>query len=102
MINLICACNDLGVHVDGSDNGPIYISNKITSDKIKERYIIKKDNVIKEKNHNNLRKNIVSVNKFTNELFISGPLFTFCGYRSGRGKCAWGRTRRACGLPCSR
>ena len=63
------ACTDLGVHIDGTQEGPLrmveYINNKNINDKI----IVKKDNVIKEKNKNNLRKNIDAINKFSKNLF---------------------------------
>lgn len=70
MINLICGCTDLGVHVDGTDKGPWEIARLINNKKINEKIIVNKKNVIKEKNHNNLRKNITEINEFLERLFI--------------------------------
>lgn len=69
MINLIMACTDLGVHIDGAEEGPLQIMNFINNKKINDKIIIKKDNVIKEKNRNNLKKNINAINKFSENLF---------------------------------
>lgn len=69
MINLICACTDLGVHLEGCEKGPILIANSLNNENINEKIIISKDNVIKKKNHDNLAKNIHEINKFSKKLF---------------------------------
>jgi len=70
MINLICACTDLGLHIDGTDKGPIAISHFINSDKINDKIVVSKKNVIKEKNINNNQKNIKDIREFLERLQI--------------------------------
>ncbi|MBQ7140554.1 MAG: arginase [Bacilli bacterium] len=67
-IDLINACSDLGVHVNGSDKGPNFIldNNKLKINKI---YSVKKDNVNKSLDINDKEKNLVSLNKFNEELY---------------------------------
>ena len=69
MINLICACTDLGVHVDGSEKGPIEIARLINNNKINDKIYVNKNNVIKEKNRDNLKKNLKEINIFLEKLF---------------------------------
>ncbi|MGN1353004.1 MAG: arginase [Bacilli bacterium] len=57
---------DLGTHVDGSNNGPIQITNNFNSYKIVN---IDQDNIIKDKNIKSKTKNLKSINKFNNELY---------------------------------
>lgn len=69
MINLICACTDLGVHIDGTQEGPIEIARFINKKNINEKIIVKKNNVIKEKNKTNLKKNFKDIKIFLNDLY---------------------------------
>lgn len=69
MIDIICACTDLGVHIDGADKGPIIINNSLENKLIKNRIILNKDDVIKEKEKKNLRKNFNSVNNMTLKIY---------------------------------
>ncbi len=69
VINLICACTDLGVHIDGSEKGPLEIARLIKKNKIKDIIIVNKNNTIKEKNKKNLRKNIKEINIFSEKLY---------------------------------
>ena len=66
-ITIVKACSDLGVKVCGSDKGPLAI-NKFDNivDKVKT---IKKDNIEKELDANNKKRNIKYVNKFNEELY---------------------------------
>ena len=64
-INIICACTDLGVHVDGTDLGPLELAKNLDI----KKYIINKENIIKSKDKNDLRKNESSINKFTKETY---------------------------------
>ncbi len=64
-IQIIGACSDLGVTVDGSNRGPIKIIENLNKDSI----IINKPNCIKSKSPNDLRKNLKEVNEFNKELF---------------------------------
>lgn len=69
MINLICACTDLGVHIDGSSKGPIEIARLMNDKNIKDKIVVKTNNVIKEKNKNNLKKNIKDIKVFLENLY---------------------------------
>ena len=69
MISLICACTDLGVHVDGTDKGPIEIARLIKNSNINDKIIVKKNNIIKEKNKTNLKKNLKDIKIFLNNLY---------------------------------
>ena len=64
-INLISACSDLGVHICGCENGPLELTKDINI----KNYIIKKDNIEKSLDNNDLRKNEIYINKFTKEVF---------------------------------
>lgn len=64
-INFISACSDLGVHVCGSEKGPLELSPNFNI----KNYIIKKDNIKKSLDHNNLRKNEEHINNFTKKIF---------------------------------
>lgn len=65
MINIINAKSDLGVHVDGSNLGPEVLTKNLNITK----YDIDKDNVIKSKDPNDLKKNLEGVNNFTKKVF---------------------------------
>ncbi len=69
MTTIVNACSDLGVHVCGSEKGPIVL-NKF-SDKVNNVITIKKDNVKKEFEKENKKKNIIPLNKFNKELYES-------------------------------
>lgn len=66
-ITIVNACSDLGVHVNGADKGPIAL-NKFENvvDKV---ITVKKDDVPKELDKGNKKKNIKYVNKFNEELY---------------------------------
>ena len=66
-ITLVKACSDLGVHVNGSDKGPIAI-NKFDN-KVDKVITINKQNIKKELDKNNKKKNIKYVNNFNEELY---------------------------------
>ena len=66
-ITIVNACSDLGVHVNGSDKGPIAL-NKFEN--IVDKVItVKKGIVQKELEKGNKKKNIKYVNKFNEELY---------------------------------
>ena len=66
-ITIVNACSDLGVHINGSDKGPLAL-NKFEN--IVDKVItIKKDNVKKELEEGNKKRNIKYVNKFNEELY---------------------------------
>lgn len=64
-IEVICACTDLGVHINGTDKGPLEIIKKLNF----KNHIIKKDDIVKSKDLNDLRKNEKSINNFTKKTF---------------------------------
>lgn len=68
-IDIIKACSDLGVHIDGASLGPEKIIENIKSDKINkiftEKAIILKKDIRKE----NLKKNIDELNEFNSKLY---------------------------------
>ena len=66
-ITIVNACSDLGVNIDGSNNGPIAL-NKFES--IVDKVItLEKDNVEKELEPGNKKRNIKYVNKFNERLY---------------------------------
>ena len=66
-ITIIKACSDLGVKIDGSNKGPLKLNKYDNSvDKV---IIVNKDNIQKEKEEGNKRRNIIYVNKFNKELY---------------------------------
>ena len=64
-INFISACSDLGVHVCGSEKGPLELTSSFNI----KNYIIKKETTEKSLNPSDLRKNEEYVNKFTKKVF---------------------------------
>lgn len=68
-INIINACSDLGVDVNGAQDGPLLISEKLKSDKIQNKITIVKNECKKSKDELDLRKNLKEVNEFNNKLF---------------------------------
>ncbi len=67
MTTIVNACSDLGVHVCGSEKGPIVL-NKF-EDRVNDVITVKKDNVKKEFEKENKKKNIKPLNKFNKELY---------------------------------
>ena len=66
-ITIIKACSDLGVKIDGSNKGPLKLNKYDNSvDKV---IIVNKDDIKKEKEEGNKRRNIIYVNKFNEELY---------------------------------
>ena len=71
-INIINACSDLGVNIDGSSNGPKKIKEIINNNNYINKIIdIECDCNNKEKNPNNLKKNINRLNEFNSKLYKS-------------------------------
>lgn len=66
-INFISACSDLGVHVCGCEKGPLELTPNFDI----KNYIIKKENVEKSFDPNDLRKNEKAINNFTKKIFES-------------------------------
>lgn len=68
-IDIIEARNDLGVNIDGADVGPSIITKDIDKTKINKLYRIDKPNYQKEKEKDNLKKNLKGVNEFNEKLY---------------------------------
>ena len=64
-INFISACSDLGVHICGSEKGPLELTNNFDI----KNYIIKKENIEKSFDSEDLRKNEKYINIFTKKVF---------------------------------
>ena len=62
-IDIIGACCDLGVHVNGAKLGPEELENHISKNAIHEIKNIKAANVKKELEKNNKQKNLKEINK---------------------------------------
>ena len=66
-ITIIEACSDLGVKVNGSDKGPLALEE--CNNLVDEFITIKKDNIKKELEEGNKKRNIKYINKFNEELY---------------------------------
>ena len=65
MINIINACTDLGVMLDGANLGPLILTNELDINKD----TINKENISKSRDKLDLKKNLPEVNKFTSQVF---------------------------------
>ena len=69
-IDVIAACSDLGVHINGSQLGPETLINNINKNNInKIKKINYNDNYLKEQEKYNLKKNLKELNCFNNKLY---------------------------------
>ena len=69
-IDIIAACSDLGVHINGSQLGPDILINNINKNNINEIKKIKyNDKYLKEQEKNNLKKILKELNYFNNKLY---------------------------------
>ena len=69
-IDIIAACSDLGVHINGSNLGPEVLINNINKENINKIKKINYDNnYIKELEKNNLKKNLKELNSFNKKLY---------------------------------
>ena len=66
-ITIVNACSDLGVMINGSEKGPLVLSQELNN--INKKIIIKKENGEKERDKGNRKRNIKYVNKFNEELY---------------------------------
>lgn len=66
-ITLIEANQDLGINVDGANLGPNILSNYFKDEL--DILIVNKDDIEKEKNRDNLKKNLIGVNTFDEKLY---------------------------------
>ena len=68
-IDIIGACSDLGVHVDGAKLGPEILEKKLNQKNINKIINIKANNIKKELDKNNLKKNLNEINIFNQKLY---------------------------------
>lgn len=68
-VEVIAACSDLGVMVDGADIAPKEILKNIDKKIFKKIHVIEKENVKKEKESNNKKRNLKYVNIFNEKLY---------------------------------
>ena len=68
-IDIIGACCDLGVHVDGANLGPEELERYIFKSKVHEIKNIKTNHLKKELEKNNKKKNLNEINKFNTNLY---------------------------------
>lgn len=69
-IDIIAACSDLGVHVNGSQLGPEILINNIDKNNINEiKKVTYDNNYIKELDKNNKKKNLQELNLFNDNLY---------------------------------
>lgn len=69
-IDIIGACSDLGVHVDGAYLGPENLIKNINKNSIHQIKIIKSDlNIQKELDKNNTKKNLNEINQYNKKLY---------------------------------
>ena len=66
-ITLIEANQDLGVHVDGAHLGP-HVLTEYFKDEL-EVLVVNKENIVKEKETDNLKKNLNGINSFDKDLY---------------------------------
>lgn len=66
-IAIVKACSDLGVHICGSEEGPIKL-NKFDN-QVDKTLIIEKEKIEKELDKNNKLKNLIPLNKFNEILY---------------------------------
>lgn len=68
-IDIIKACSDLGVHINGSNLGPNVILNNMNLSNINNIIELKKVNCIKNTSKENKRKNLKHINNFNSQLY---------------------------------
>lgn len=68
-IDIINACTDLGVHVNGAHLGPIELTKNLKHSSINQIFTLQQGSVVKELGKDNKRKNINELNKFNEELY---------------------------------
>ena len=68
-IDIIGACSDLGVHVDGAKLGPEILEKNLNQKNINKIINIKANNINKELDKNNLKKNLNEINIFNQKLY---------------------------------
>lgn len=69
-INIICACSDLGVHVNGANLAPKQLIKKLENPRIKKITTLScNSNYKKELDFNNKKKNLDEVNNFNSNLY---------------------------------
>lgn len=68
-IDIINACTDLGVHVNGAHLGPIELTKNIEHSSINNIITLQYNDIVKEIEKDNKKKNLDEVNKFNEKLY---------------------------------
>lgn len=68
-IDIINACTDLGVCIDGAKLGPEVLTKNLKNKNINKIYTIKAQNVEKDKSNDNKKKNLEPLNEFNTRLY---------------------------------
>ena len=69
-IDIIGACCDLGVHVNGANLAPEILEREIDPKLFNKVYnVFQQENVVKELDKNNKKKNIIPLNEFNTRLY---------------------------------
>lgn len=68
-IDIIGACSDYGIHIDGTSLGPEILEQYINKNNINIIKNIKTENIKKELEKNNNKKNLKIINSFNQELY---------------------------------
>lgn len=69
-IDIIGACCDLGVHVNGANLAPEILEKEIDSKLYNKVYnVFQQENIVKELDKNNKKKNIIPLNEFNTRLY---------------------------------
>lgn len=70
-IDIIGACCDLGVHVNGANLAPEILEKEIDPKLYNKVYnVFQQDNIVKELDKNNKRKNLIPLNEFNTRLYL--------------------------------
>lgn len=68
-IDIINACTDLGVHIDGANLGPLELTKNLSHSNINNIFTLQYNNIVKELDSNNKKKNLYELNKFNERLY---------------------------------
>lgn len=68
-IDIINACTDLGVCIDGTKLGPEILTKNLESININEIYTVKAQDIQKEKSKDNKKKNLEALNSYNEKLY---------------------------------
>lgn len=68
-IDIINACTDLGVHINGTRLGPIELTKNLKNSNINNIFTLQYHDITKDTSNYNKRKNLDEINKFNEQLY---------------------------------